>query len=80
MFAHVLKGPKREMPEETGVFLPTPCPNCIHLNRLHPNRCAAFPEGIPMIFVVGGDQHTSAFKNDTFDDHGVTFSPILAPH
>jgi len=68
---------KQDTPEESpGYVVDNLCWKCKHLNREDPLTCVAFPDGIPLIILMGDYDHTIEFNEGGLSDEGVTFSPI----
>jgi len=47
-----------------------PCANCVHRQSLL--TCAAFPQRIPIIILIGENNHREPFPGD----HGIQFEPL----
>jgi hypothetical protein len=84
MFSKVLKGAygpgKDTTPEEedTGRGITPPCQTCKWRNNDNPVLCKAFPNGIPIIILMGGHNHRTYYDVDGVSDHGIVYEPLLA--
>lgn len=52
------------------------CSVCEHFNRETGATCPAFPDGIPVIIILGVFDHTFPYNRDGETDHGILFKPI----
>ena len=73
MFNKVLK----DQVEALGSFNVRPvenqCGKCQWFNQENPLVCEAFPEGIPVIILLGEFDHRAPFNVDGLSDEGITF-------
>lgn len=72
MYSFVFK--EEQVPEEFGHEIKNLCSSCLHLNRNSPTRCAAFPEGIPLVILLGKFDHTVEFNFKDISDQGITYT------
>ena len=47
------------------------CNRCLHIH-MGGDKCRAFPDGIPIEILNGGEKHTKPYKGD----NGIRFEPI----
>jgi hypothetical protein len=62
---------KAEPQQEFGLLMTNACSTCTRFNRAA-LTCAAFPDGIPTLIIMGADDHREPYPGD----HGLQYTNV----